>query len=266
MSDLYHDSRMKVYPASGQFEIMRANRQIFREAVSDSSGTPSFPPPAPASVADACRASVQARACTDAEENKSDLSDSKPDNSAENLDRSKRRARSRVRDLALSNTFEYFVTLTIAPGQIDRYDIREIMKRVNRWLDNHVRRSGLRYVLVPEYHKDGAIHFHGFFSGLPVADSGHVDRGGHKVYNITDWTFGFSTAIGLYGDYASAVGYVCKYISKAQAKIGGRWYYSGGALAEPVLIFDHIPEATKENFTFRVAEVGLEISIERGKL
>ena len=49
----------------------------------------------------------------------------------------------------------------------------------------------------------------------------------------TDWKLGFSTAIELYGEYRSAVGYVCKYISKAQEKIGGRWYYSGGQLDKP---------------------------------
>lgn len=37
----------------------------------------------------------------------------------------------------------------------------------------------------------------------------------------------------LHGDRRQAVGYVCKYITKADAKIGGRWYYSGGDLKRP---------------------------------
>ena len=149
-------------------------------------------------------------------------------------ERAKRRARAAVRDLGLCNDFTYFVTLTLDGARIDRYDPREVVRRLNRWLDNAVRRSGLKYVLVPEHHKDGAIHFHGFFNdALEAVDSGHKDRGGHTVYNLPRWTWGFSTAIRLYGERAAAVAYTCKYINKAQEKIGGRWYYSGGDLRKP---------------------------------
>lgn len=178
---------------------------------------------------------------------------------ARNLDRAKRRARSALRDLARANDFTHFVTLTLNPEKVDRYDMSSITKILNSWLDNHVRRSGLRYVLVPERHKDGAVHFHGFFNdALPLIDSGTVippeggkprkprsaaqraawlAAGGHAVYNLPAWTLGFTTAIELYGDRYAAIGYVCKYITKAQEKIGGRWYYSGGALQRPEVEF-----------------------------
>ena len=58
-------------------------------------------------------------------------------------------------------------------------------------------------------------------------------EGAQVVYNLPSWSLGFSTAIRLYGDYRAAVGYVLKYITKAPDKIGGRWYYSGGALERP---------------------------------
>jgi len=148
--------------------------------------------------------------------------------------RAKRRAKAAVADLCLANKFRYFVTLTLSPEKVDRYDAREVTRRLNHWLDNHVRRNGLAYVLVAERHKDGAIHFHGFFNdALPVVDSGHVDRRGHRVFNLPAWELGFTTAVELYGDFRAAVGYCVKYITKAQEKIGGRWYYSGGNLARP---------------------------------
>lgn len=150
------------------------------------------------------------------------------------LERAKRRARVAVRDLGLCNDFRYFVTLTLDQGKIDRYDPKEVVRHLNHWLDNNVRRRGLRYVLVPEHHKDGAIHFHGFFNdALEAVDSGHKDKKGHTVYNLPGWGWGFSTAIALYGERAAAVAYCCKYIAKAQEKIGGRWYYSGGDLRKP---------------------------------
>lgn len=153
---------------------------------------------------------------------------------AASLERAKRRARVAVRDLGLCNDFRFFVTLTLDASRIDRYDPREVLRHLNHWLDNNVRRKGLKYVLVPEHHKDGAIHFHGFFNdALEAVDSGHKDRQGHTVYNLPGWGWGFSTAIELYGERAAAVAYTCKYIAKAQEKIGGRWYYSGGGLRRP---------------------------------
>lgn len=171
--------------------------------------------------------------------------------------RSMRRARAQVRDIALCTPFRYFVTLTLDAAQVDRYDITAITRKLNRWLDNQVRRKGLAYVLVPERHKDGAIHFHGFFNdALETVDSGTItgpgfkkprkprsatqraqwlQNGGQVVYNLPGWTLGFTTAIELYGPYTKAVSYVCKYIGKDGQKVGGRWFYSGGQLGRPTV-------------------------------
>lgn len=152
--------------------------------------------------------------------------------------RSMRRAKARVRRLALANDFTYFVTLTLDQTKIDRYDPAAIVKKLNQWCSNQVKRRGLKYVLVPERHKDGALHFHGFFNGaLEAVDSGHRDRAGHTVYNLPAWSLGFSTAIMVYGSYPSAVSYVCKYIGKQGEKPAGRWYYSGGDLREPETLY-----------------------------
>ena len=149
--------------------------------------------------------------------------------------RSMRRARAKLRRIALANSFDYFVTLTLDPKEVDRYEPKAIMAKVNRWLDNMVRRSGLRYILVPEQHRDGAWHFHGFFAGdgLKAVDSG-IRWDGREVYNLPQWSYGFSTAQRLYGEYSAAVAYVCKYIGKQQGQRPmGRWYYSGGELLQP---------------------------------
>lgn len=196
--------------------------------------------------------------------------------SAESLERSVRRARARIRELCMANRFDKFVTLTLDASRIDRYDVSAIVRKMGQWADNQVRRHGLKYCLVPELHKDGAVHFHGFLQwpdGGGFVDSGTIRlpgkqnkapsrprtaaqreawlaSGGQVVYNVPAWSYGFSTAISLYGDYDAAVGYVAKYIGKGMdvqdmqdtpdapisGKIGGRWYYSGGELAEPVRV------------------------------
>lgn len=154
--------------------------------------------------------------------------------------RSMRRARAKLRRLALANDFEYFVTLTLDQTKIDRYDPKVITKALRIWLDNMVRRKGLRYILVPELHRDGALHFHGFFAGrdLAVVDSGHRDQTGATIYNLPQWSLGFTTAIKLRGEYPRAVAYVCKYIGKQYGQRPmGRWYYSGGDLREPPKVY-----------------------------
>ena len=199
--------------------------------------------------------------------------------------RAVRRARAQVRDLALCNPFSHFVTLTLDPARVDRYDMEAITRKLNAWLSNQVQRRGLRYVLVPERHQDGAIHFHGFFNDvLERVDSGTVippgggkprkprsraqraawlAEGGRVVWNLPGWSLGFTTALELVGDYHRAVSYVCKYIGKQQAphgtgadKPGGRWYYSGGELARPrVELADLDPWEIRERPGARVLEV-----------
>lgn len=183
-----------------------------------------------------------------------------PRDKQDSVDRAKRRAKSRIKDLVLCNPFKYFVTFTLDKSKVDRYDVAAITKKLNTWLDNCVRRKGLIYVLVPELHKDGAVHFHGFINdALPVVDSGTLTKGDGKprrprsaaqraewlsqgarvVYNLPAWPLGFSTAIELYGDRRRAISYTCKYVVKALEKVGGRWYYSGGKLRWPqVAAFD----------------------------
>lgn len=149
--------------------------------------------------------------------------------------RSMRRARAQLRRLALSNSFDYFVTLTLAPEKIDRYDGAAVVRALNQWCSNMVKRNGLSYILVPEQHQDGAFHFHGFVKGegLTVIDSG-IMWDGRPVYNLPQWRYGFTTAQRLYGEYTAAVGYCCKYIGKQQGQRPlGRWYYSGGPLEKP---------------------------------
>lgn len=207
-----------------------------------------------------------------------------------NVGRSRRRAKERVRDIAMSNDFKWFVTLTLDPAKIDRYDMTAITKKLNTWLANAVRRQGLKYVLVPEHHKDGAIHFHGFFNdSLPVEYSGTLTNGGrprrpaspaqevewlesgwHRVYNLPRWTLGFSTAIALYGERRHAVGYVLKYIDKEYGhgdnalpgKIGGRYYYSGGNLEGPEILYAECYDYDSvEGYEFAVPGLGCHAKI-----
>lgn len=274
IDDIRHTCRMKIYP-DGSRHILVAERPIFREPGWELADKSANSKPARRADAEAWIEAAEATAEADGSAALAAGSDS--------LERSKRRARVAVRDYGLCNDFKYFVTLTLDPIYINRYDIKEVTRKLNTWADNAVRRQGLKYVLVPELHKDGAIHFHGFFNdALEAKDSGTMippgggkpkrprskaqraawaAAGGHIVYNLPAWKLGYTTAIPLYGRRAAAVGYVCKYISKAQTKVGGRWYYSGGGLARPELTFSDVPieayERAEAAFSFVIEDLGV---------
>lgn len=191
------------------------------------------------------------------ESSEQQVDEKKPrDGKAEDIERAKRRARAMVRRIALASSFDYFVTLTFDPQRVDSLDPAAVVKAMSIWCDNQVRRRGLKYILVPELHKSGRVHFHGFFNdALPREDSGCIKmpnvkkpikprtkkqraellaQGGQIVWNLPNWTYGFTTALELHGPYPAAVAYVCKYIGKDHTKIAGRWYYSGGDVQKPV--------------------------------
>lgn len=184
---------------------------------------------------------------------------------AENLRKSFSRAKNRLFDLLLNNEqLDVFVTITFNAEMIDRYSYEEVVRKTNIWLDNRVRRNGLGYILVPEFHKDKAIHFHGVmnYKALCLADSGKK-LNGKKVYNISDFPYGFTWVQRItdkHGNYQharEAVGkYIYKYVTKTKGqKVGGRYYLHGGKLHEPhfelvnvdYMTFDKKYEYTIEN-------------------
>ena len=167
------------------------------------------------------------------------------------LARSRRRALKAVRDIMDCNAFDWFMTFTLDPDKVeDRTDCKAFTKSINRYFDNRVRRRGWRYCAVMEYHKKiedngkRALHLHACVSGddVRLAESGHsiTRKNGDKVpvYNVTDWSLGFSTAIPTYGNRLALSRYITKYITKSDDKVGGRWYYSGGELQRPLYLYD----------------------------
>ena len=168
---------------------------------------------------------------------------------AETRSDSARRARTAIFDISALNDWDYFVTLTLDSDKVDRYDPKAALKPFSKWLQNMVQRRDLRYLVVPEHHADGAIHFHGLVKGeLNMIDSGTMRFPGRKkpikvstakrlkldlnegqiVYNIADYKLGFSSAIATFGEKDNLAKYMTKYITKDLCKIFGNFYFAGG--------------------------------------
>lgn len=175
-----------------------------------------------------------------------------------------KRAKEKVFDIVKSNNFDMFVTLTLDPKKIaNRYDPKLVSKKLKKWCNNCVERKGLNYVLLPEHHKDGAIHMHMLCSAdkFNLEDSGLTDKSGRTIYNLKDWSFGFSTAIYITGDIENTAKYVTKYITKDSEKIFGSFYYAGGkSLVRdvPVVLSDSDWNDFEDWRTFQVPNCNLK--------
>lgn len=189
--------------------------------------------------------------------------------SAADHDRAVRRAKKRVRDLVRCNPqLTMFYTFTLDKEKIDRYDTAPILKALGTWLDNAAQRQGFEYILTPEYHKDGAIHFHALGTRLSdLSDSGHkeeTETGQKVIYNVNRWKYGFTTAIeiGAEDDRQKVAGYVAKYITKNAEKIGGRYFRHSQKLVEPQHLITYMNyDETEGEYEFRVSEANASFKI-----
>lgn len=150
-----------------------------------------------------------------------------------------RRARDKIFDLIYLNPFEYFATFTFNPKKKDSFDVESVMKTVKKWLHNHQERNGLKYIMVPEYHKSGRIHLHMLYSGsLKLKFSGKYTKSGAEIFNCKSWRYGFSTVIPCDSNRAKLAFYVSKYITKDVHKIFGKYYYSSqGLIRSPDIVY-----------------------------
>lgn len=171
-------------------------------------------------------------------------------------ERSIRRAKRKIFDIAALNDFHYFVTFTLNQKKIDRQSSEELAHKLKIFLGNKVRRNDMRYLIVPEYHKDGkSIHLHGLVSGnFQLLDSGLRAKDGRIVYNVGDWTYGFSTCLELNGDREAVARYIAKYVTKDTKKILGNFYYAGGNI-------QRVPEREYVNLQYdEIASPGYYVS------
>lgn len=147
------------------------------------------------------------------------------------LDRSVRRTRRTIRDLVLCNDFDVFATFTFDPRKVNRYDVTVTYLKMRTWLNNQQKKDpDFKYIVVPEKHKDGAIHFHALLGNCPFdLKITKVIQENKRVYNITAFRFGFTAATYLPindpDSKAKAGNYISKYIIKDMITIRNKHRY-----------------------------------------
>ena len=175
---------------------------------------------------------------------------SKPNRNSEQpsdkaIEESLRRTRTTIFDYALSNNFSYFVTFTFNPKKVDRYSIESTSNIMKYWLNRQKKHSpDFAYVIVPEFHKDGAIHFHALIRDYNAElKSTNVFQNGKRVYNLTGFTAGFTNAQKLDDDQTKAAAYLTKYITKDMInRFNKRRYWASKNLYKPVKRYESLDE------------------------
>lgn len=166
------------------------------------------------------------------------------------------RSRSKVYELAFCNPWVHFVTLTLNGEKQNRYDLDVIVHRLTKWLNNLNFREqiGIRYLLIPEPHKDDAWHFHGLMMGIPepflkpfsLSDiiPKHIKnllQDGRIIYNFPLYQekFGWVTVEKIYNN-ESAAKYITKYITKelmeSKIALNHHVYYASQGLQRAEII------------------------------
>ena len=166
------------------------------------------------------------------------------------LDCNVSRARAKIFEYALCNEWQWFATFTLDQKKYNRHDLKKFQKDFSQYIRDYNKRhdTQVQYLVIPETHKDGAWHMHGFLMGLPEE---HLRlftlkeklpkyirskiENGHKVY---DWNtyrekFGFTDLEPIFNHEACAK-YVTKYVSKTLAgdikEVGAHLYYCSNGL------------------------------------
>lgn len=128
----------------------------------------------------------------------------------------------RIRGYALANQFEWFVTLTIDPHKINSLDYEISKTLLLKWCRYMRDTYGkFDYLFIPEFHKSGAVHFHGILGDISAnfIEARHPNNGqlllqnNHQVYNLADWNFGFTNCQKIV-DSEKTASYLTKYLTK----------------------------------------------------
>lgn len=152
------------------------------------------------------------------------------------------RAKTNIREYALCNKWDFWCTFTINPKKYNRYHLNDYIKDFTEFIHNYNRRKEekCRYLFIPEQHKDGAWHIHGFISGITETDI-YTNKFGYFAWKQYEEKFGFISMTKLDDDIEKLASYCLKYMSKDLEKsvkdLNAHLYYCSKGLNKAEVLF-----------------------------
>lgn len=160
-------------------------------------------------------------------------------------------------DLAFNyNNWEYFITLTFDFRKVGEYTHEKAIDMLKKWINNQKHQNkDMTYLLVPEFHKSGRLHFHGLIANVPKwkftearTPSGRlIKENGLQIYNLDNYNLGFTT-ISKIQDQEKVSNYISKYATKELITLKNkkRYWYSRN-LEKPKIEYSYIETSLKEH-------------------
>lgn len=151
---------------------------------------------------------------------------------------SMKRTIDKIYDYANCNEWQWFCTFTFDKEKVVRDDYDDVVAKFSQWLRNMKKKycKEMKYLVVPEKHKDGSYHFHGLFSncdGLDFVPAQNLQetykgkknkyymqplvRKGQQVYDIKRFKMGYTDCTKVI-DTKKVANYILKYITKELIK------------------------------------------------
>lgn len=169
--------------------------------------------------------------------------------------------RRRIKGYAFCNSFFWFVTLTFNPEKVNSSDYETAKNTLLKWCRKmRDRYKQFDYLIIPELHKSGAVHFHGLLGNVPACFVEAVNpktgepviRHSRQVYNLADWEYGFSDCEQIESPERAA-SYITKYVTAAlltdKQMYNKKRYFNSQGLARPAVSFDMSDNTELDNFT-----------------
>lgn len=182
------------------------------------------------------------------------------------IERSLRRTKKTVFELCFTNLFDLFITFTF---KADRHEINKSKQKLKDWIKNETKQKGkFEYLVIPEYHKDGALHFHALLAGYKGKIKKSINpktgkplfRNGKQRYSVVSYQSGFTDAVKIGDtpeDSEKLARYIAKYITKDMPNMFGKnRYWASHGLKRPFVIENppHWYETAKPSFAYPVEE------------
>lgn len=119
------------------------------------------------------------------------------------------RSKRMIREIALCNDFKYFFTCTVNSNLCDRYSLSECQERIRKIMKSIKRKyHEFIYLFITECHRDGAYHFHGLCSDIPL----YTNTNGY-LSSIDFDKLGFNS-FSIIQSKEKVSNYITKYITK----------------------------------------------------
>lgn len=167
-----------------------------------------------------------------------------------------KQVKTNIIDLAFNyDKWEYFITLTFDFREVGEYSHEKAINFLKKWINNQKHQNKhMTYLLVPEFHKSGRLHFHGLIANVPKWRftearnvSGRLIKvNGVQIYNLDNYKLGFTTISKI--QYQEKVSnYISKYATKELITLKNkrRYWYSRN-LEKPKIEYGYLESSLSE--------------------